>query len=121
MTEPRMSILAIHPGALGDVILFGHLLAALIPSERPGPGNPQSSASSAAGRSIPSVTLVAGGEKARLLATAGVVDAAMDFDSLPMHELFSDVPLQRCRLPSMVGTSMLPPRDAVTMGMGTRQ
>ncbi len=59
-------ILAVHPGALGDVVLFGHLLSAV------------------GGR----VTLAAGGEKARLLAAAGVVDAALDFDLLPMHELF---------------------------------
>lgn len=121
MTERRTSILAIHPGALGDVILFGHLLAALrrsasIPSERPGPGNsqfatclpdrqvrnPQFSPSSTSGR-LSHITIVAGGEKGRLLAAAGLVDAAMDYDSLPMHELFSDSPLQRCRLGSMLG------------------
>ncbi len=84
MTQRRTSILAIHPGALGDVILFGHLLAGL-------------------GERVPTVTLVAGGEKARLLAGAGVVDVAMDFDSLPIHELFTDVPPDSCRLASMLG------------------
>ena len=77
----RPSILAVHPGALGDVVLFGHLLAAI------------------GGR----VTLVAGGEKARLLAGAGVVDAAVDFESLPMHEVFSDAPLGECCLPGLLG------------------
>lgn len=77
----RPSILAVHPGALGDVVLLGHLLAALN------------------GR----VTLLAGGEKARLLAGLGVVDAALDFDSLPMHELFCDAPLDACRLPGLIG------------------
>jgi len=90
MTDSRTSILAIHPGALGDVILFGHLLAGL--------GEPGES-----GQSARAITLVAGGEKARLLAGAGVVDAAMDFDSLPIHELFTDVPLSNCRLRSMLG------------------
>lgn len=72
------------------MILFGHLLAGL--------GEPV-----ACGRSAPAITLVAGGEKARLLAGAGVVDAVVDFDSLPMHELFTDVPIQHCHLPSMLG------------------
>jgi hypothetical protein len=60
------SILAVHSGALGDVILFGHLLRHV------------------GGR----VTLVAGGAKARLLAGLGVAVAAIDFDALPMHEIF---------------------------------
>ncbi len=48
------------------------------------------------------VTLVAGGEKARLLAALGVVGRAMDFDSLPMHEIFTDSP-SRPRLPELLG------------------
>ena len=75
------TLLAIHPGALGDVVLFGHLLSALDGRE----------------------TLVAGGEKARLLTGLGVVGAALDFDSLPMHEVFSDTPVSECRLPKPLG------------------
>ena len=75
-------MIAIHPGALGDVILFGHLLAAL----RPG------------------VALAAGGSKARLLAGAGVVDEAIDFDTLPMHEVFTDTSAGASRLGPMLGS-----------------
>ncbi len=75
------SVLAIHSGALGDVVLFGRLLACL------------------GGR----VTLVAGGQKARLLRDAGVAAGAIDFDSLPMHEIFTDEPLERCALPGRLG------------------
>jgi len=118
MTEHDAPILAIHPGALGDVILFGHLLAAIRHSTSSGAvtlpkGNPQPACRSfSEGRSAirnpqsvrpPHITLVAGGAKARLLSGAGVVDAAVDFDRLPMHELFSDTPLDRCRLPAMLG------------------
>ena len=82
MTDTQQhSVLAVHPGALGDVVLFGHLLGAL------------------EGRR----TLVAGGEKARLLAGLGVADAALDFDSLPMHEVFSETPPGQCRLPGLLG------------------
>ena len=76
------SILAVHPGALGDVILFGHLLSRL------------------GGR----VTLAAGGEKARLLAGAGVVARALDFETLPMHEVFGEAPPAGCRLRALLGT-----------------
>ncbi|MBI5722470.1 MAG: glycosyltransferase family 9 protein [Planctomycetes bacterium] len=48
-------------------------------------------------------TLVAGGQKARLLEVMGVVQAAIDFDSLPIHELFSDKPVDQYRLPEMLG------------------
>ena len=75
------SILAVHPGALGDVVLFGRLLETL--GSR--------------------VTLAAGGEKARLLAGLGVVAGAMDFDSLPMHEVFADVDVSQCALPGRLG------------------
>jgi len=80
-SNPKSELLAIHSGALGDVVLFGRLL------ERLG-GN---------------VALVAGGEKARLLAGLGVVARAIDFDALPMHELFADTPLEQCRLPALLG------------------
>ena len=81
MASTERTILALHPGALGDVVLFGHLLAEL-------PGR---------------VTLVAGGEKARLLAGLGVVETAADFDVLPVQEAFSDVPLAECQLPGLLG------------------
>ncbi|MFW6133253.1 MAG: glycosyltransferase family 9 protein [Planctomycetota bacterium] len=74
-------ILAVHPGALGDVVLFGHLLGELDGE----------------------VTLVAGGEKARLLAGLGVCARALDFDALPMHELMGDAPPDGCRLPALLG------------------
>jgi len=82
MTDGRdRTVLAIHPGALGDVILFGQFLTAL------------------GGH----VRLVAGGEKARLLAGMGVVAEALDFESLPMEEVFSDSPAGRCRLGRALG------------------
>jgi len=73
--------LAVHSGALGDVILFGRLLDVL---DAP-------------------VTLVTGGEKGRLLEHMGVVEESLDFDALPMHEVFSDTPLEDCRLPALLG------------------
>jgi hypothetical protein len=78
----RASILAVHPGAFGDVILFGHLLSAI------------------GGR----VTLLAGGDKARLLKGLGVVAEAADIDSLPIHDVFADTPLEQCRLPKLLGS-----------------
>lgn len=78
----RSTIIAIHPGALGDCILFGRLLWDL---------------------NAP-VTLVTGGTKGRLLAGMGAVDRALDFDALPMHEVFSDTPPPECRLPELLGT-----------------
>jgi len=75
------SVLAVHPGALGDVILFGRLLSML-----PGP-----------------ITLVTGREKGELLAGVGVVRKVLDFDALPMHEAFTDTPLSQCRLPKLLG------------------
>jgi len=82
MTAPGKSrILAIHSGALGDVILLGHLLSRLAGS----------------------ITLASGREKAHLLAGAGVVDKAIDFDALPMQEVFADTPGPQCRLPSLLG------------------
>ena len=81
MTTAGATILAIHPGALGDVVLLGHLLRRL------------------GGQT----TLVAGGEKARLLAHLGVAAGAVDFDALPMHEAFTDGPDDCCRLAGMLG------------------
>lgn len=80
-SREHVSILAVHSGALGDVILFGHLLANL-------PGE---------------TTLVAGGEKARLLTAAGVVTAAMDFDTLPIDELFAEPQPSQPQLPKLLG------------------
>lgn len=73
--------------------MFGHLLAAIrnLPAVALAKAGPQS------------IALVAGGAKARLLAGAGVVDTAVDLDGLPMHELFSDAPLDQCRLPALLG------------------
>jgi ADP-heptose:LPS heptosyltransferase len=73
--------LAVHPGALGDVVLFGRLLKRL-----------------AGG-----VALLAQSEKARLLAGLGVVRKALSFDALPMHEVFTEAPLPQCRLPGLLG------------------
>ncbi len=77
----QIRVLAVHPGALGDVVLFGRLLERL-------PGR---------------ATLIAGGQKADLLRTLGVVSEAMDFDSLPIPELFTDTPLEQCALPGRLG------------------
>ena len=77
----RRTTLAVHPGALGDVILFGQML----------------------GRLSGAVTLLAGREKGALLAGLGAVDGAMDFEAVPMHEVFSDRPISECRLPAILG------------------
>ena len=79
----KSSILAVHSGALGDVILFGRLLELLSDSA--------------------AVTLLAGGEKARLLAGLGVVKRAMDFVALPMHDIFTDSPADPGRLAKLLG------------------
>jgi hypothetical protein len=81
--NPQSAILAVHSGALGDVILFGRLLERLSPAAR--------------------VTLLAGGEKARLLAGLGVVKRAMDFDALPMHDIFTESPADPGRLGNLLG------------------
>lgn len=80
--SPSRRILAVHPGALGDVVLFGHLLRAIDGA----------------------VTLVARGEKAHLLVGLGACDRAMDFDALPIHELMSDTPIGDRALPGLLGT-----------------
>lgn len=89
--NPQFEILGVHPGALGDVILFAQLLSGL--KARDG------------GR----VRLIAGGEKARLLAGLGALDEAIDFESLPMEEVFTDRPADECRLPMRLGDA---PRSA---------
>jgi len=84
--ERRQStILGIHSGALGDVVLFGQFLRAL------------------RGRAGGPVQLVAGGDKARLLVGLGAADEAMDFDALPMAEVFSGAPPEDCLLPGRLG------------------
>ena len=81
MTSNSPRVLAVHPGALGDVVLFGRLMERLV------------------GRA----TLIAGGQKADLLGALGVVSDAMDFDSLPISEIFTDTPLEQCALPGWLG------------------
>jgi hypothetical protein len=62
-----MTTLAIHPGALGDLLLFSRLLSR-----------------------YPDVTLVSSSEVGSLLVTLGAVEAHLDFHSLPFHDLFRD-------------------------------
>ena len=81
MAGSEATIAAVHSGALGDLVLFGRLL-----SELDGP-----------------VTLITGGEKGGLLAGLGAVERSLDFDSLPMHEVFTDEAPDRCRLPALLG------------------
>ncbi len=77
----RPTILAIHGGALGDVILLGQFAAALA-----GGGG--------------SVRLVARAAVGELLAGLGAADEAIDFDALPLGELFTGEP---GRLGEMLG------------------
>jgi len=78
--EDGQSVLAVHGGALGDVILMGHLLE-MVGGRR---------------------TIVARGQLARLVGEMAA-DAAMDFDALPMHEVFLDAAPGACRLPGLLG------------------
>ena len=80
-----MTILGVHPGALGDVVLFGQLLDAL--RQRHGG----------------CIRLIAQRARAELLAGLGAVDEALDFDALPMDEVFSERPAAECRLPGRSG------------------
>ena len=82
---PEETTLGIHPGALGDLVLFGQFLAAL--RRRRG------------GRAV----LAAGAEKAKLLVGLGAADEALDFDALPMEEVFSETPAACCELPGRAG------------------
>ena len=81
MNESAPTILAVHSGALGDVILFARMLETLDGA----------------------VTLVTGGEKGTLLAGMGVVRRSLDFDVMPMHEVFADKPLESCTLGALLG------------------
>jgi ADP-heptose:LPS heptosyltransferase len=83
-TAAGTRLLGLHSGALGDVVLFGQFITALRP-----PGG--------------IISLVAGGEKARLLKSLGVVDEAIDFDALPIHEVFTESPPSACALPGLLG------------------
>ncbi|MBN1555960.1 MAG: hypothetical protein JXA11_14545 [Phycisphaerae bacterium] len=74
--------LAIHPGALGDCILLGRVLE-MLEGE---------------------VTFVGHGAVANLLAGFGVVPKTLDYDRLPMQELFTDVPVEQTRLTELLGT-----------------
>jgi ADP-heptose:LPS heptosyltransferase len=80
-----IDILAIHSGALGDVILLGQFLQALKAAR--------------GGR----VRLAATRDKADLLADLDVVDDALDFNALPMDEAFSSRPAEQCALPRLLG------------------
>ena len=77
--KPR--ILGIHSGALGDVIMFARLLSKIN-------GN---------------VTLVTGGEKGRMLKALGAVERVLDFDLLPIEDFFSNTPVNKSRLPALLG------------------
>jgi ADP-heptose:LPS heptosyltransferase len=74
-------ILAVHPGALGDVVLLGRLLERLEGE----------------------VTLVAGGEKAKLLEALGVAGRGLEFQSLAMEELFVEDLPETSRLAGQLG------------------
>lgn len=93
MTEPQTptssatapaDILAVHAGALGDVVMLGQMLDHLR-----GEGA--------------TVRLASGGAKANLLAALGVVDQTLDFDLLAMQELFAEQPPARPTLPAALG------------------
>jgi hypothetical protein len=64
------AVLAVHSGALGDVILFARFVASLA---RP-------------------IVLLTGGEKGELLRELGAADDALDFDALPMAECYCETP-----------------------------
>lgn len=83
-------ILAVHSGALGDCVLFGHLLSRL------GGDVPN-------GRGSPPICLVARGEIAGLLEGLGRAHRSLDFDALPIQEIFGDDDLNRCELPRLLG------------------
>jgi len=84
-----MTTLAIHPGALGDLVLFGQFLAA-VRASRGG-----------------DVRLVARRAVGRLLAGLGVVDEALDFDALPMDEVYAVRPPDECVLPDRLRSCRL--------------
>src|SRR5262245_25927059 len=81
--------LAIHPGALGDVLLAVPALRALR-AQRPGQA----------------LTLAAQPRLARLLAAVGEVDRAMDFESLALDALFTTDPTRARPLLVHVGRTV---------------
>ncbi len=93
--KPR--ILGIHSGALGDVIMFARLLSKISDD----------------------VTLVTGGQKGQMLKELGAVKRVLDFDLLPIEDIFSNTPVNKSRLPSLLGEydrviSCLTPDDPKT-------
>lgn len=74
-------VLAVHPGALGDVILFGHLLSQISGD----------------------ITLVAQGPQGQLLKDLGIVRRLVEFDSLAIHEVFTDVAPAESKLAQAIG------------------
>ena len=50
------------------------------------------------------ITIAAGRDKGELLVGAGIATTALGFDALPMHEAFTDTPLDECELPKRLGT-----------------
>jgi len=112
VSRPATRLVGIHPGALGDVILFGHLLAHLRTPDT-------------------HVALAAAGEKARLLASLGVIDEPMDLNALPLHELFADQPVDTSalaerfagstRLISCFAYGNLPVQQRLTSACGASQ
>jgi len=95
LQKPR--ILGIHSGALGDVIMFARLLSKINGD----------------------VTLVTGGEKGQMLKALGAVEQVLDFDLLPIEDFFSNTPVNKSRLPLLLGEydrviSCLTPDDPKT-------
>lgn len=82
MSHLHSDILAIHPGALGDCILLGRVLEKLDGK----------------------VTFVGHGCVAKLLAGMGIVSKKIDYDLLPMQELFTDAPIEQTQLSKRLGT-----------------
>lgn len=81
--KTHTDILAIHPGALGDCILLGRVLGEL----------------GCEGE----VAFVGHASINRLLAGLGVVQKTLDFDLLPMHELFTDALIEAGPLARQLG------------------
>ncbi len=82
--KTRTDIFAIHPGALGDCILLGRVLDAW--------------------RGEREVTFVGHAAVTDLLVGLGVIQKKIDFDLLPMHELFlPDAPMEESKLAEQLG------------------
>lgn len=80
MTAPATT-LAVHPGALGDVVLFARVLERLEGA----------------------TTLLAGDQKARMLAGLGLVERALGWEQLAIHRLFADPPAVDADLAEALG------------------